>query len=474
MSSQSLMKFLTKLDEEFERKTTAEKRLEYNLNTHVFHYSETIFIEEMLKEFRSKSIRMTANRKSELERFAKIFSVSLYSDLSGLQTRAKRLNGITRLTGSATAFTFVFTTDIRTGKTPNGWANGEADVFDKIKKMYSKSYSSFFYGVRDSLGKKGQAREKFEEVYKNKGQAGQSGHAENEGIVETMTREYFDRHSNAVFNADTNEVLTENALLQDLAKLGIHLTFMRNTSDMVQNISLIGAGGNLADGREVKKKLKEAKENIKKIIAGKEEGLNLYKLEGSDSFDTINKKRTRSRATTPFKKLKNKNVEVDVKATDLKIKHSKKTVKTEKKNSKSKKGRAVKASIAVKGLSDLSKGSSKRRPTQASPLQDMLKMIGVINARLPQVVRKNMGTPELNNVTGRIANSVQVTEVIKTPQGFPSIGYTYQKAPYQVFEDGVGAAPWANGQRDPRNLIDRSIREISAEMFVGRLYTRRI
>ena len=133
MSSQSLMKFLTNLEEEFERKTTAEKRLEYNLNTHVFHYSETIFIEEMLKEFRSKSIRMTANRKSELERFAKIFSVSLYSDLSGLQAKAKRLNGITRLTGSATAFTFVFTTDIRTGKTPNGWANGEADVFDKIK-----------------------------------------------------------------------------------------------------------------------------------------------------------------------------------------------------------------------------------------------------------------------------------------------------------------------------------------------------
>ena len=202
--------------------------------------------------------------------------------------------------------------------------------------------------------------------------------------------------------------------------------------------------------------------------------LQVEDLTGSDSLVGRKKKETRKSVLKPFKKLKNKNVEVDVKATDLKIKHSKKTVKTEKKNSKSKKGRAVKASIAIKGLSDLSKGSSKRRPTQSSPLEDMLKMIGVINARLPQVVRKNMGTPELNNVTGRFANSVQVTEVIKTPQGFPSIGYTYQKAPYQVFEDGVGAAPWANGQRDPRNLIDRSIREISAEMFVGRLYTRRI
>ena len=472
MSSASLIQFLTNLEDEFNRKTPKEKRLEYNLNTHVFHYNETTFIEEMFKEFRSKSIRMTANRKSELERFAKIFSVSLYSDLSGLQAKAKRLNGITRLTGSATAFTFVFTTDIRTGKTPNGWANGEADVFDKIKQMYSKSYGNFFYGVRDSLGKKSQAREKFEEAYKKKGDAGHSGHAENEGIVETMTREYFDRHANAVINKKTGEVLTEDALLSDLEKMGIDITFMRNTSDMVQNISLIGAGGNLADGREIKQKLKDAKENIRRIIEGEEAGLKMYKLEGSDSFNTINKKKTRSKATTPFKKLKNKNVKVDVE--DLKIKHSKKTVKSKKKKNTSKRGRAVKASIAVKGLSDLSKGSSKRRPTMASPLQDMLKMVGVINARLPQVVRKNMGTPELNNVTGRFANSVQVTEVVKTPQGFPSVGYTYQKAPYQVFEDGIGVAPWANGQRDPRKLIDRSIREISAEMFVGRLYTRRI
>ena len=117
---------------------------------------------------------------------------------------------------------------------------------------------------------------------------------------------------------------------------------------------------------------------------------------------------------------------------------------------------------------------TKRRPTKKSPLQDMLKLVVQFNSKLPQTVRKNMGSPQLNNITGRFANSTQVTDVQITPQGFPSVGYTYRKDPYQVFEDGLGSPPWANGQRDPRELIDRSIREIAAELAMGRIYTRRV
>jgi len=53
------------------------------------------------------------------------------------------------------------------------------------------------------------------------------------------------------------------------------------------------------------------------------------------------------------------------------------------------------------------------------------------------------------------------------------LGILMQKNPYQVYEIGVGKAPWANTERDPRRLIDRSIREIAAEMAIGRFYTRR-
>ena len=58
-------------------------------------------------------------------------------------------------------------------------------------------------------------------------------------------------------------------------------------------------------------------------------------------------------------------------------------------------------------------------------------------------------------------------------KNYASIGYTYDKDPYQVFEASSGTR-FADRQRDPRTLIDASIREIAATLFTGRLFTRRI
>ncbi len=96
-----------------------------------------------------------------------------------------------------------------------------------------------------------------------------------------------------------------------------------------------------------------------------------------------------------------------------------------------------------------------------------------INNKLPDKVAGNMGSPALENRTGRFAGSPRVVDVIKTPRGFPSIGYTYQKDPYQVFENTSGSK-FADAQRDPRVIIEKSIREIAAEMALGRLFTRRL
>ena len=85
-----------------------------------------------------------------------------------------------------------------------------------------------------------------------------------------------------------------------------------------------------------------------------------------------------------------------------------------------------------------------------------------------------MNAPALENRSGTFADSVKVTDVMQTSKGYPSIGYTYKRDPYQVFEVGTGDARWATPERDPRRLIDRSIREIAAEFAIGRFYTRRI
>jgi hypothetical protein len=110
----------------------------------------------------------------------------------------------------------------------------------------------------------------------------------------------------------------------------------------------------------------------------------------------------------------------------------------------------------------------------AGSQQADLQLLTLLKAKLPQTVAQNMGPPGLEYRTGRFASSVKPTDVVRTAQGYPSVGYTYQRNPYQVFEMGTGDSRWATTDRDPRKVIDLSIREIAAQLVVGRLYTRRV
>jgi hypothetical protein len=114
---------------------------------------------------------------------------------------------------------------------------------------------------------------------------------------------------------------------------------------------------------------------------------------------------------------------------------------------------------------------TKKEEPQRSGL-NITAILGLLNQKLPQQVANNMGPPRLENVTGRFAQSVRATDIMQTPQGFPSIGYTYAKEPYQVYESTSGSR-FSDPIRDPRPLIDASIREIVAQFGLGRLYTRR-
>ena len=120
--------------------------------------------------------------------------------------------------------------------------------------------------------------------------------------------------------------------------------------------------------------------------------------------------------------------------------------------------------VKKNGDQKASKGRSVRK--QASAAAAPLELIGLINKELPDTVRANMGAPALTNMTGRFADSTRATDIMMTPQGFPSIGYTYQRNPYGTFEQ--------DHDYDPRRLIDRSMREIAAQYAIGRFYTRRV
>jgi hypothetical protein len=105
--------------------------------------------------------------------------------------------------------------------------------------------------------------------------------------------------------------------------------------------------------------------------------------------------------------------------------------------------------------------------------QNWLQLLPLINARLTDKVIQNMKTPRLVNRTGRFAQSAKVVNVEQTRQGFPSFVFDYERDPYDVFDRTLGRAPWNTPQRDPRALVDISVREIVREMAIGRFFTRR-
>lgn len=133
--------------------------------------------------------------------------------------------------------------------------------------------------------------------------------------------------------------------------------------------------------------------------------------------------------------------------------------------------RAKKRTESIRKKKKLKSESQRKKMASKGASSQPLYLLGILNKELPDVVRKNMGAPGLTNRSGRFASSVRAVDITQTAKGFPSVGYTYRKNPYQTFETGnrQGSADY-----DPRKLIDKSIREIAIQFAVGRFYTRRI
>lgn len=143
--------------------------------------------------------------------------------------------------------------------------------------------------------------------------------------------------------------------------------------------------------------------------------------------------------------------------------------------------RKVRASVVTmsslmtkKQARDLQKKQKTQVRKKQGSQRSLVAYLNEINKRLPGKVEDNMVPPALESRTGRFAQSVRAVDINQTKQGYPTIGYTYQKNPYQIFEQVRGQKPWASPERDPRNIIDKSMREIAVELALGRFYTRRI
>lgn len=101
----------------------------------------------------------------------------------------------------------------------------------------------------------------------------------------------------------------------------------------------------------------------------------------------------------------------------------------------------------------------------------LINVVNLINLRLAEQLRKNMGSPRLNYRTGRFAQSARVLGATLDKDGVIRMPYTYQKFPYQTFEVGFQKGTPA---RDPRPLISGTIRELAIKEVTAKLRIVRV
>ena len=126
------------------------------------------------------------------------------------------------------------------------------------------------------------------------------------------------------------------------------------------------------------------------------------------------------------------------------------------------------AAVGIKKQKDKERKRSSTLPTVTSTGNpgSPMHLLALFNADLEQRIRDNMGQPALVNRTGRFAGSVKVLNIPEVQGTTGNIQYTYQRNPYEVFE--------GDPSRDPRLLIDKTIREQAAEMALGKFTTQRV
>jgi hypothetical protein len=465
MSTESLTKFLNKLHGELKKSSAVYRAVDANKRPHLFRFTSTKFATQLKRQIESQGIPLSNADRKFINDEADTLLNNLKSKLMGIKATDKKIK-----TGKTyVRMTFTSSTEVAPGQ----YADPES-IYHKIYNSYRPLLKTSFERIQNYLRQQefthpgtGRKRSKIIRTTSGKTErkaAGRElnlGHVEGKSVVESFIRDAFEEvlSSEGVYT-DNGDALSEADIRQDMSDLGIDVRLIKNTKIDSYTVELESAKGNRADGQILKANKKKLERQIKAAV--KKLG-GIENLKGSDSIKEKYIKKTRQEVLEPFKKI---GATVSAKSTKIKEKSSNRV--------KSSSAKAVKASnsrkrAGRKALPALLKArKSREQSSSAQPLQ----LIGLLNKQLPGTVRKNMQEPALVNRTGRFASSVQVTDVVQTPKGYPSFGYTYQRNPYQVFEEG-SSGNWANGNRDPRDLIDKSIREVAAQFAIGRFYTRR-
>jgi len=466
MSKASLESFLKKLHKELQGSSDPYRRYTANRREQTFVYYPRVLINELEEEFDFRGLKKLFFTEN-VENFLKTHA---YNILTNLRHNAKTTLANRDEVKIISNQHFL---KVTLGVEINLQKNKAFDNFDKLKKVYKEEIDSFALSLVDFLEKEykvtlTKAKKQLDrttytqslyvsdERIERGSDLFEGGHEQGEGILETRMRDALDSAFNTAYKGE----MDKEALKSNLELLGIKLDIVRDDSDDSHTFYIQSRVGNQKAGFTSAKDKSEMLKDLKSAIQKLNSNIPIEGLKGSDSILERKAKEVAISTLMPFEKLKG--VKVKKPKTPKKTKRSANLSNRQ----STKKAKSTLSSVRIKKV-PLAK--RKRQPG----LVNQVAFIKILNDRLPQQLNKNMKFPALENRSGRFLSSVRVVDISKTAKGFPSIGFTYQKEPYQVYETSSGSR-FSSHERDPRNLIDKSIREIATELAIGRFYTRRV
>jgi len=452
MSKQSLKEVLERIEEDIKRTSNAYRNLISNYEVHEFEISAENIIQEVEKEMKAregaKNLSPATSRiiRKEVRKMCRVLYLEFHP--KKFDSSGKKWTKTSELQGSSLDFTFVLAS--KPGRTAN--------VFNTFKRIKQKAQRPLIRELNKKLRALNKGRKEGSQAELIKSQKGflDIGHKEDSSVSLQRAAKV----QKALWKFDGNKSLSPLAR-QVIDELSEQITWEISKDDSgpptdVIKASLESKTINRASTSEEKQEVLNLNKALKKAIDAI--GTEFAYIEGSDSSVTKRQKIIIESFVGPLRR--NKKVKI-------------KTIDTEIKRSKGKASLAIKKAKAAKKSFDDKDSTQLSRLRQQSSAAQPLHLINLLNKELPDTIKKNMREPGLVNRTGTFAESAKVVDVISTRKGFPSFGYTYQRNPYQVFETG-SKGNWATPERDPRVLIDKSIREIARQYAVGRFFTRRV